>query len=144
VRREAVPGALRNAIAAGFHDNAGGASIALLDALPEGWSGDPELLQLLHRLADQSEGTWTPALTGSFLQRLQAIRPTLMKQGQLGPTQLLLSPFARVADPAVATAVEADWRASTRIDSEWRTIIDRFFELVRLRHEMILSFQEPA
>jgi len=144
VRREAVPVALLGAIAARFDDNAGGASVALLDALPDDWSGDPELLQLLHRLADQSQDTWTPALTRSFLQRLQAIRPGLMKQGQLGPAQLLLSPFARVADPAVAAAVEADWRASIRIDSEWRTTIDRFFDLVRLRHEMILSFQEPA
>ncbi|CAH0318893.1 hypothetical protein SRABI118_05165 [Massilia sp. Bi118] len=144
VRREAVPGAMLGAFAARFHDNAGGASIALLDALPDHWSGDPELLQLLHRLADQSQDTWTPALTRSFLQRLQAIRPSLMKQGQLGPTQLLLSPFAKVADPAVATAAEADWRASIKIDSEWRPAIARFFDLVRLRHEMILSFQEPA
>jgi hypothetical protein len=144
VRREAVPGVLFGMVAARFHDNAGGASVALLDALPSDWSGDPELLQLLHRLADQSQDSWTPALTGSFLQRLQAIRPGLMKQGQLGPTQLLLSPFARVADPAVATAAEADWRDSIKIDSEWRPTIDRFFDLVRLRHEMTLSFQEPA
>jgi hypothetical protein len=144
VRREAVPDALLGMIAARFHENAGGASLALLDAFPDDWFQDGELVQLLHRLADRSQETWTPALTSSFLQRLQAIRPTLLKQGQPGLARLLLPAFARVADAATVGAVEAEWRAGIKADSEWRATIDQFFELVRLRHEMILSFQEPA
>ena len=57
---------------------------------------------------------------------------------------MLLPAFARIADPATVAAAEAEWRASTGTGGDWRAAIDNFFDLVRLRHEMILSFQEPA
>jgi len=141
---KAVPDALFDLIAAGFHDNTGGASLALLAAYPDNWPQDADLVYLLHRLADKAQDGWTPALTQGFLRLLKAMRPAFLKPGNPWLARLLLPAFAKVADPASVAAVEAEWRAGIAPDSEWRAPIDHFFDLVRLRHEMILSFQEPA
>jgi len=143
-QREAVPDMLFDLIGARFFEDAGGASGALLDAFQDKWLQDGAVVQRLHRLLDKSAESWTPALTRRFLRLLQAIRPTLLQPGQPALARLLLPAFARVADPAVAAAAEAEWRASVGASNEWRTPIDNFFDLVRLRHEIILSFQEPA
>lgn len=142
--RDAVPDTLFDLVAARFHRDADGASTALLDALPERWIQDPALVQLLHRLFEKSSATWPPALTRRMLQRLQAARPMRVEAGLSWLARQLLPALARVADPAGATAAEAPWRAATGPDDPWRSAIDSFFDLVRLRHEMILSFQEPA
>jgi hypothetical protein len=45
-----------------------------------------------------------------------------------------------VLDPATAAALEP-----VRLpDAQWQSAIDEFLDLARLRHEMTLSFQEPA
>jgi hypothetical protein len=49
-----------------------------------------------------------------------------------------------VLDPAATVAQEDDLRAAWQPDAEWTNAVDDFFDLVRLRHEMTLSFQEPA
>lgn len=141
---KAVPDTLFDLIAARFHANTGGASLALLDAYPDTWPQDADLVHLLHRFADKSQDGWTPALSRGFLQLLEAVRPTSLKPGDTWLARLLLPAFGKVADPASVAAVEAEWRASIPLESEWRATIDYFFDLVRLRHEMILSFQEPA
>lgn len=143
-QRTAVPDALFDLIGARFFEDAEGASSALLDAFQDRWLQDGAVVQQLHRLLDKSPDTWTPALTRRFLQFLQAVRPTLLQSGQPALARLLLPAFARVADPATAAAAEAEWRASIGAGNEWRAPVDNFFELVRLRHEIILSFQEPA
>jgi hypothetical protein len=144
VQREAVPGALFDLIGARFAIDAGGASSALLDAFQAHWLQDSAVIQQLGRVLDKSQDTWTPALTRRFLQLLQTARPTLLSAGQPWYARLVLPAFARLADPATAAATEADWRASVGTHGDWRAPIDNFFELVRLRHEIILSFQEPA
>jgi len=141
---KAVPDALFDLVAARFHANAGSASLALLDAYPDNWPQDADLVNLLHRLADKSQDGWTPALSQRFLQLLKAIRPGALKPGNTWLARMLLPAFGKVADPASVAAVELEWRASIPLESEWRATSDYFFELVRLRHEMILSFQEPA
>jgi hypothetical protein len=57
---------------------------------------------------------------------------------------LLVPGLPEIVDPATAAGFEMEWRAGIGADSQWRTLADRFFDLVRVRHEMILSFQEPA
>jgi hypothetical protein len=56
----------------------------------------------------------------------------------------MLSGLALVLDPAATVAQEDDLRAAWQPDAEWTNAVDDFFDLVRLRHEMTLSFQEPA
>ena len=51
---------------------------------------------------------------------------------------------ARSMNPATVVALEADLRAAWQPDAEWDGAVDDFFDLARLRHEMTLSFQEPA
>jgi hypothetical protein len=144
VQREAVPGALFDLIGAHFAMDAGGASSALLEAFQAHWLQDGAVVQQLGRVLDKSQDTWTAALTRRFLQLLQTARPTLLSPGQPWYARLVLPAFARLADPATAAATEAEWRASVGTSGDWRTAIDNFFDLVRLRHEIILSFQEPA
>jgi hypothetical protein len=144
VQREAVPGALFDLIGARFAMDAGGASSALLDAFQAHWLQDGAVVQQLGRVLDKSQDSWTPALSRRFLQLLQSARPTLLSPGQPWYARLVLPAFARLADPATAAATEAQWRASVGTSGDWRTAIDNFFDLVRLRHEIILSFQEPA
>ena len=141
---KAVPDNLFDVIAARFHANAGSASLALLDAYPDNWPQDADLVNLLHRLADKAQDSWTPVPTQRFLQLLKAIRPGALKPGNTWLARMLLPAFGKVADPASVAAVEAEWRAGVPLDSDWHATIDYFFNLVRLRHEMILSFQEPA
>jgi hypothetical protein len=143
-QRAAVPDALFDLIGARFFEDAGGASGALLDAFEDKWLQDGAVVQRLHRLLDKSAETWTPALTRRFLRLLQTLRPTLLQPDPPALARLLLPAFAKVADPATAAAAEADWRAGIGDGSEWRPPIDNFFDLVRLRHDIILSFQEPA
>jgi hypothetical protein len=141
---KAMPDALFDLLAARFHANAGGTALALLEAYPNTWPQNTDLLHLLHRLADKSQDSWTPALTQGFLQLLKSVRPSATKPGDTWLARLLLPAFAKVADPASAAAAELEWRDSIPLESEWRATVDYFFNLVRLRHEMILSFQEPA
>jgi len=143
VQREAVPDALFDLIGARFSEDPG-ASTALLDVFQAHWLKEGEVAQQLHRVLNTSPDTWPPALTRRFLLLLQTSRPTGLQPGQPWIARLVLPAFARVADPASAAATEAQWRASVGDSSDWRTPIDNFFDLVRLRHEMILSFQEPA
>jgi hypothetical protein len=144
VQREAVPNALFDLVATRFQEDAGGVSGALLDTFSDHWLQDGDLLQQLHRLVDKSTDTWTPTLTRRFLKLLEATHPGMLRPGQPWVARLLLPAFARVADPATVAGIEAQWRANTGTSGDWRAAIDNFFDLVRLRHEMILSFQETA
>jgi hypothetical protein len=144
VQREAVPDAVFDLLGTRFHDDSDGASSALLDAFSKSWLEEGDVLQQLHRLLGKTEETWTPALTLRFLRLLEASLPGMLRPGQPWSARLLLPAFAKVADPATAAALEAQWRAAVGTSADWRAPIDNFFDLVRLRHEMTLSFQEPA
>jgi hypothetical protein len=142
--REAVPDSLFDLVAAGFAQDVDGASSALFDALPGAWMSDGARVRLLARLAAGSSATWPAPLSECALQRL---RPALAAPADTGHPWLvrqLLSSLALVLDPATAAGREPAWRAAGQPDAQWQGAIDEFFDLVRLRHEMTLSFQEIA
>jgi hypothetical protein len=78
---------------------------------------------------------------------LERLRTSLLPLPDMGHPWLvrqMLSGLALVLDPAATVALEDDLRAAWQPDAEWTNAVDDFFDLVRLRHEMTLSFQEPA
>jgi hypothetical protein len=138
--REAVPDSLFDLVAAHFSDDADGASSALFDALPEQWIADGTRVRLLARLAAGSPDTWPAPLSRRALRRLQPALPALADTGHPWLVRQLLSSLALVLDPATGAAFDP----GRQPDAQWQGAIDEFLDLVRLRHEMTLSFQEPA
>jgi hypothetical protein len=145
--RNAIPDSLFDALGMALrHDEHGGLS-ALVDGFPTAWHLDPQLVRLLQRLADQGAGSWPAPLSGRVLRRIEAALPALPALPQPWAFRQLLSSLSLALDPAIAAAVGADWHdkgSDSGIDSQWRDAFDTFSSTVRLRHEMILSFQEPA
>ena len=142
--RDAVPDSLFDVVAAHFAQDEDGASSALFDAMSGTWIGDGFQMRLLARLAAGTPQAWPAPLSRRALQRLQTALPTLPDAGHPWLVRQMLSGLALVLDPATAAAAEADLRAAWQPDGEWSRAVDEFFDLVRLRHEMTLSFQEPA
>jgi hypothetical protein len=138
--REAVPDSLFDVVAAHFAHDDDGASSALFDALPGTWIADAALVRLLARLAAGAPDTWPAPLSRRALRRLQAALPALSDTDHPWLVRQLLSSLALVLAPATAAAFEP-----VRLpDAQWQSAIDDFLDLVRLRHEMTLSFQETA
>ena len=138
--REAVPDSLFDLAAAHFARDTDGASSALLDALPGQWIADAALVRLVARLAGGAPDTWPATLSRHALHRLQTVVPAFADTGHPWLVRQLLSGLALVLDPAPAAAFDP-----VRLpDAQWQSAIDEFLALVRLRHEMTLSFQEPA
>ena len=142
--RDAVPDNLFDVVAAHFAQDEDGASSALFDALSGTWIGDGFQMRLLVRLAAGTPHAWPARLSRRALQRLQTALPALPDAGHPWLVRQMLSGLALVLDPATAAAFEADLRAAWQPDGEWSRAVDEFFDLVHLRHEMTLSFQEPA
>jgi len=142
--RDAVPDSLFDVVAAHFAQDEDGASSALFDAMSGTWLGDGFQMRLLVRLAAGTQQAWPASLSRRALQRLQTALPVLPDAGHPWLVRQMLSGLALVLDPATAAASEADLRAAWQPDGEWSRAVDEFFDLVRLRHEMTLSFQEPA
>lgn len=140
---DAVPDALSDALAARLHEDAALAE-AMLDALPAGWAGDHALVALLHRCVANAADAWAPGPTLRMMRQMRDARAQLDAAGGPWLARQLLPAFARAADPATAAGFELAWRAEAGADGYWRAVLDPFFDLVRQRHEMILSFQESA
>lgn len=138
--REAVPDSLFDVVATHFARDTDGASSALFAVLPDNWIADGAQVRLLARLAAGSPDTWSATLSRHALQRLHAALPRLADTGHPWLVRQLLSSLARVLDPATAAALEP----AGLPDAQWQSAIDEFLDLVRLRHEMTLSFQETA
>lgn len=138
--RDAVPDSLFDLVAAHFFQDADGTSSALFDALPDQWIADGARVRLLARLATGSPDTWPAPLSRRALRRLQLAVPALAGTGHPWLVRQLLSGLALVLDPATAVAFEP----VRQPDAQWQSAIDEFLDLVRMRHEMTLSFQEPA
>jgi hypothetical protein len=138
--RETVPDSLFDLAAAHFARDTDGASSALFDALPAHWIADAAPVRLLARLAGGARDTWPAALSRHALQRLLPAVPAFADTGHPWLVRQLLSSLALVLDPATAAAF-----VPARLpDAQWQGAIDEFLDLVRLRHEMTLSFQEQA
>jgi len=142
--REAVPDSLFDVAAFHFGLDTGGASSALFDALPSKWIGDGFPMRLLTRLAAGAPQAWPAALSACALQRLRTSMLPLADMGHPWLVRQMLSSLALVLDPAATAATEPELRAAWQPDGEWASAINVFFDLARLRHEMTLSFQEPA
>jgi hypothetical protein len=139
-QREAVPDSVFDVAAAHFAQDADGASSALFDALPGQWIADGACVHLLARLAAGAADTWSAALSRQAMRRLHPVLPALADTGHPWLVRQLLSSLALVLAPATAAAFDP-----VRLpDAQWQSAVDAFFDLVRLRHEMTLSFQEPA
>lgn len=137
--REAIPDSLFDVAAAHMaHDE------TLFDALAGKWIGDGFPMRLLARLAAGARDTWSASISRSALQRLRTSLLPLPDMGHPWLVRQMLSGLARVLDPATVVALEDDLRGAWQPDTEWSNAIDDFFDLARLRHEMILSFQETA
>jgi len=137
--REVVPDSLFDVAAAhGAQDD------ALFDALAGKWIGDGFPMRLLARLAAGAPHAWPADMSRRALARLQTSMLPLPDMGHPWLVRQMLSGLALVLDPATVLARETDLRAAWQPDAEWDTAVNDFFDLVRLRHEMTLSFQEPA
>jgi hypothetical protein len=139
--REAVPDSLFDLAAAHFAQDADG---ALFDALAGKWIGDGFPMRLLARLAAGAREAWPASMSRRALERLRTSMLPLPDMGHPWLVRQMLSSLALVLDPATTVASEAALRAAWLPDAGWDNAVNDFFDLVRLRHEMILSFQEPA
>lgn len=137
--REAIPDSLFDVAAAHIAQDD-----ALFDALAGKWIGDGFPMRLLTRLAAGARDTWPASISQSALRRLRTSLPPPPDTGHPWLVRQMLSSLALVLDPATAVALEDDLRAAWQPDAEWNNAVDDFFDLARLRHEMILSFQETA
>jgi hypothetical protein len=136
--REAVPDSLFDLAATQDVDG------DLFDALAGKWIGDGFPMRLVARLAAGAPHAWPGDISRRALERLRTSMLPLPDMGHPWLVRQMLSGLALVLDPAATVALEDDLRAAWQPDAEWSNAVDDFFDLVRLRHEMTLSFQEPA
>ena len=137
--REAVPDSLFDVAAAHVAQDD-----ALFDALAGKWIGDGFPMRLLTRLAAGAPHAWSADMSRRALERLRTSLLPLPDMGHPWLVRQMLSRLALALDPATTVASEAGLRAAWQPDAEWDNAVDAFFDLARLRHEMTLSFQEPA
>jgi len=117
--------------------------LALVEASRMPWHGaDLPLVELLHQLADATPAPWPAGLSLAIARRLLGALPAL--PAQQWSFRSALGPLAAVLDPAAVFEAERGWPGLADDPHGWQNAVDQFFHLVRFRHEMILSFQEPA
>jgi hypothetical protein len=137
--REAVPDSLFDVAAAHIAQDD-----ALFDALAGKWIGDGFPMRLMTRLAAGAPHAWSADMSRRALERLRTSLLPLPDMGHPWLVRQMLSSLALALDPATTVASEAGLRAAWQPDAEWDNAVNAFFDLARLRHEMTLSFQEPA
>lgn len=147
-RRNTMPDSFFDALGVACRHDAQDIFGSLLDALPAPWPLDADLLLLLQRLADAGSAAWSPALSRRVLQRLVAAWPLLSGLPHPWYSRPMLASLALALDPAAAYAFANDHASGhgpdNASDTQWRDAFDQFFNTVRFRHEMTLSFQEQA
>jgi Family of unknown function (DUF5691) len=115
----------------------------LVEASRAPWQGDDApLIELLHPLAAGATAPWPAALSHAIAPRLLGALPALA--GRQWTFSAALPALAAVLDPAAVLAAQRQWPGLADDPHGWQGPLDQFFDLVRFRHEMILSFQEPA
>ncbi|MCC2958796.1 DUF5691 domain-containing protein [Massilia sp. IC2-477] len=114
----------------------------LVKASPRSW-GKRELvlIDLLGQAARRSAGVLPAALSREIVTRLLGALPDMPEaQWEL---RVALESLAGVVEPQSLAGLEAGWGAGAP-EGGINHHIASFFDIVRLRHEMSLSFQEPA
>ncbi|WP_338758514.1 DUF5691 domain-containing protein [Massilia sp. METH4] len=115
----------------------------LVEASHTPWqAADAPLVELLHQLAATTPAPWPTELSHAITRRLLAGLPALATQ-QWTFRSALLS-LAAILDPFAVLDAARPWPGLADDPHGWQGPVDQFFHLVRFRHEMILSFQEPA
>jgi hypothetical protein len=142
--RATLPAEVFEALAASLHLDADDTLDALFDAFPRKWIADAALIQLLHTLAAHSLQTWSHASSRRVLRLLDTAVPALPTLAHGWYVKQLLGSLALVIDPASATDVEQAWCGAEALDGAWRSALAQFFDTVRFRHTITLSFQEQA
>lgn len=115
----------------------------LVDASPtHSGKDDSALVDLLYQMAEASASRWPADLSRTIVERLFA------GLGAISTHQWTFRPvfpsLAAVLDPATVAEFEQRWSGLRAEDAEWQNTVDKFFSIVRFRHEMALSFQEHA
>ncbi|HEX8602077.1 MAG TPA: DUF5691 domain-containing protein [Pseudoduganella sp.] len=117
--------------------------LTLVEASSMPWQADDAALaELLHQLAAATPAPWPAALSHAIGRRLLAALPAV--PAQQWSFRSALPALAAVLDPAALTDAARQWPGLAEDPQGWQGPVDQFFHLVRFRHEMILSFQEPA
>lgn len=114
----------------------------LVGASRNSWGQEERILvELLVQAAARSPAPWPAALSRDVVDRMLRELPAIpAAEWEL---RAALDSLAGVVDPQAVGGLEAGWRAGAP-DGGIHDHIARFFDTVRLRHEMSLSFQEPA
>ncbi len=117
--------------------------LQLVEASRAPWQeADAALAGLLHQLADATPAPWPADLSHAIARRLLGALPALpARQWEF---RSALPALAAVLDPAAVLEAAHRWPGLAADPHGWQDAADQFFHLVRFRHEMILSFQEPA
>jgi hypothetical protein len=114
----------------------------IVGASPRVWSQQERpLLDLLVHAVRRSSAIWPAALSRTVIERLLRELPAI--PGAQWELKASLDSFAGVVDPQAVSSLEAAWRAGAA-EGGIHDSIANFFDTVRFRHEMSLSFQEPA
>jgi hypothetical protein len=117
----------------------------IVGASPRSWSKrELVLVDLLGQAARRSSATWPAALSREVIERLLRELPRIPEARW--ELKIALDSFAGALDPQAVAGLEAAWRAGAQDHQhgDSHDSIATFFDTVRLRHEMSLSFQEPA
>ena len=114
----------------------------LVGASRSTWSQQERaLLDLLVHAARRSSVIWPASLSREVIARMLRELPAI--PGAHWELKAALDSFAGIVDPHAVSSLEATWRAGAG-DGGIHDSIANFFDTVRFRHEMSLSFQEPA
>ena len=115
----------------------------LVHASATTWTGrEVPLVDLLQRLAEASEAPWPAALSQVVARRMFGALAGLSSQQWTYRAALPL--LASVLNPAAVLAAQPQGPVPGNEREGWQGPIDQFFHVVRFRHAMISSFQEPA
>jgi hypothetical protein len=117
--------------------------LRLVEASHAPWqSSDAPLVELFQHLAAATAAPWPAGLSHAITRRLLAALPSL--GNQQWSFRSALTALAVALDPAATLDAARPWPGLADDPHGWQGPVDQFFHLVRFRHEMTLSFQEPA
>jgi hypothetical protein len=117
--------------------------IRLIESSPPGKGlRDGALIDMLNGLTRETDRPWSATLSVLVVTRLLGMLPELSPYAW--EFWNVLEKFARLADPAAMAAFQASWPGLDPGVPRGHDEFDKFFSAVRFRHEMYLSFQEPA
>jgi hypothetical protein len=138
--RDVVPREFLESLAAALSVDMQDMLVTLLDAFPGNWFGDTALLQLMNMLVEQSSLAWPATPSRSMLQLLERALASLSSTAYSWMQRQLLTNLELVIDSSSAIDAESAWLGASVPDDTWRGVPIQFFDSVRFRQTMALSF----